>query len=201
MKGVMIGIICAMISISGYAMERHNQGEHMAQEAGSAGHQEHMAQEADSAGHHEDMAEEAGSVGKNLGICPVMGGESVEKYSYIHEGKTYYFCCQSCIEEFKKDPQKYISKTKEFKIEAYQFGYEPETITVKKGDIVKLLATSRDVTHGIYIKEYNINVSMKKGETKKIEFIADKAGEFEILCSVYCGRGHHSMKAALVVKQ
>ena len=37
-------------------------------------------------------------------------------------------------------------------------------------------------------------------ETKKIEFIADKSGEFSILCSVYCGKGHHEMKAKLIVE-
>lgn len=136
----------------------------------------------------------------NLGICPVMGGEARKEYSYTYQGKVYYFCCPSCIDEFKKDPEKYISKIKEFELEAYQFGFEPEEIVVEKGDIVRILARSRDVPHGVYIKEYNINVTVKKGETKKIEFIAKEAGEFPILCSVYCGRGHHSMKAKLIVK-
>ncbi|MFH1863971.1 MAG: hypothetical protein ABIJ85_03665, partial [bacterium] len=72
-------------------------------------------------------------------------------------------------------------------------------ITVSKGDIVKIHATSRDVPHGIYIKEYNVKVPVKKGEIQQIEFVADKTGEFDMLCSIYCGRGHHSMKAKLIV--
>lgn len=151
--------------------------------------------------HEHHKATEGAKQFEDFGVCPVMKGEATEKYSYEYDGKTYYFCCPSCIDTFKADPEKYISKIREFNFEAYQFGYSPERIEVKKGDIVRLLATSRDVPHGIYIKGYNINVTVKKDEIKKIEFIADKAGDFDILCSVYCGRGHHDMRAVLAVKE
>lgn len=44
-------------------------------------------------------------------ICPVSGEEIDEetKVTYEYKGKTYNFCCEACVEEFKKDPQKYIS--------------------------------------------------------------------------------------------
>ncbi|MBI4972417.1 MAG: YHS domain-containing protein [Candidatus Omnitrophica bacterium] len=145
--------------------------------------------------------QEAVNVGNKM--CPV-SGEKIDdkmKTTYEYEGKIYNFCCPGCIDEFKKEPQKYITKIKEFNLETYQFGFSPEVIEVKKGDIVKILATSGDVPHGVYIKEYNINVPVKKGQTQRIEFVADKNGEFDILCSVYCGKGHNTMKAKLVVKE
>jgi YHS domain-containing protein len=37
------------------------------------------------------------------------------KATYEYKGKVYNFCCQMCIEEFKKDPQKYIKKVEEEK--------------------------------------------------------------------------------------
>ncbi|MEK7376662.1 MAG: cupredoxin domain-containing protein [Candidatus Margulisiibacteriota bacterium] len=92
------------------------------------------------------------------------------------------------------------SPTKEITFEAYMHGYSPDKIIVKKDALVRLSATSRDVSHGIYIKEYGINEQIKKGETKTIEFIADKAGKFNILCSVYCGAGHNKMKGILIVE-
>ncbi|MDP8258529.1 MAG: YHS domain-containing protein [Candidatus Aadella gelida] len=138
---------------------------------------------------------------QDLGICPVMKGKATKEYSYTYEGKIYYFCCPGCIEEFKKDPAKYISKIKEIDLTAYQFGFSPEEIVVDKDDIVKLSATSKDVPHGIYIKEYGINATAEKGKDEKIEFIADKVGEFDIICSIYCGQGHHGMKAKLIVKE
>ena len=158
-------------------------------------------------GHHHEMSgtehhvESEAAHTESLGICPVMRNEASKEYSYTYEGKTYYFCCPMCIEEFKKDPKEYISKIKEINLEAFQFGFSPDKITVKKDDIVKIYAVPRDVTHGFYIKEYGINVPLEKGKAKKIEFIADKTGEFDILCSIYCGRGHNNMKAKLIVEK
>lgn len=138
---------------------------------------------------------------ENLGICPVMGGEASPEYSYDYEGETYYFCCPSCIEEFKKNPVKYTGKIKKIKLEAYQFGFSPDLISVKKGDIVKLTLTTRDVPHGVYIKEYGIDIPVAKDQQEHVEFIADKTGEFDILCSVYCGSGHHQMQGKLIVEE
>lgn len=136
-----------------------------------------------------------------MGICPVMGGNASRDISHTYKDKTYYFCCPMCIGKFKEDPEKYINKIKEIKLEAYQFGYSPERIVVNKGDIVRITAISRDVKHGLRIKDYDINIVVKKDESKMIEFIAKKEGKFDIICSVYCGKGHYKMKALLIVEE
>jgi YHS domain-containing protein len=44
--------------------------------------------------------------------CPVMGGE-VDKntpYKIEYKGKTVGFCCAGCVEKFKADPEKYMTK-------------------------------------------------------------------------------------------
>ncbi|MCM8826376.1 MAG: YHS domain-containing protein [Candidatus Omnitrophica bacterium] len=48
-------------------------------------------------------------------ICPVSGEKIDEKMkaTYEYQGKIYNFCCSMCIDEFKKDPEKYIKKLKE----------------------------------------------------------------------------------------
>ncbi len=51
---------------------------------------------------------------ENAVFCPVSGekvavNETTPKAEY--NGKTYYFCCNSCAEKFKKDPAKYAQKT------------------------------------------------------------------------------------------
>lgn len=50
---------------------------------------------------------------EHVKICPVSGDKIDEKtaqtYKYEYKGKIYNFCCQMCLEEFKKDPEKYIS--------------------------------------------------------------------------------------------
>ena len=32
------------------------------------------------------------------------------KYAWNYEGKTYYFCAASCMEKFKSDPERYLTK-------------------------------------------------------------------------------------------
>lgn len=55
----------------------------------------------------------------NLGnkvVCPISDEafnitDNSEEAEY--EGKIYYFCCPSCKEPFKKDPEKYLNKGEE----------------------------------------------------------------------------------------
>lgn len=143
---------------------------------------------------------ETNNISNTPQTCLVMGGKINKKYSSEYNGKTYYFCCPSCIETFNENPEKYIKKLKTINLEAYQFGFNPESIKVKKGDIVILNITSKDVPHGINIKEYDIDITVEKGEPKQVQFVANKEGSFDIVCSVYCGRGHHDMKSKLIVE-
>jgi len=48
-------------------------------------------------------------------ICPATGEKIDEKTkaTYEYERKIYNFCCSACIDEFKKDPNKYIKKVEE----------------------------------------------------------------------------------------
>ena len=42
--------------------------------------------------------------------CPVMGGTINQSLYTDYEGKRVYFCCEGCVPEFQKDPEKYINK-------------------------------------------------------------------------------------------
>lgn len=57
-------------------------------------------------------AKESSGVDAGNKICPVSGERIDEKSkaTYEYNGKIYNFCCPACIEEFKKNPQKYIAK-------------------------------------------------------------------------------------------
>jgi P-type Cu+ transporter len=49
----------------------------------------------------------------NQAIDPVCGmtvDPSAAPASYVHEGKTYYFCCAHCREKFKTDPARYLAR-------------------------------------------------------------------------------------------
>lgn len=46
-------------------------------------------------------------------ICPVMGDPINKKFFVDYKGYRIYFCCSSCPEEFKKNPEKYMKKLRE----------------------------------------------------------------------------------------
>ena len=92
------------------------------------------------------------------------------------------------------------SHVKEFDMAARQWAFEPSTITVNEGDKVILNIKSEDVTHGFAIFEFDVNERLAPGETKRVEFTADKKGEYVFFCSVPCGKGHKDMKGKLIVE-
>jgi YHS domain-containing protein len=47
------------------------------------------------------------------GKCPVLGGKINDKVFTDYQGNRIYFCCAACIDEFKKDPEKYLKKMNE----------------------------------------------------------------------------------------
>jgi heme/copper-type cytochrome/quinol oxidase subunit 2 len=137
--------------------------------------------------------------GFNIAVCPRTGDGTEWEYRYEHQGETFHFCSKTVLSEFKKNPAEYKDRIESVDVEAFQFGFEPAIIVVDKGTIVRLHLRSRDVDHGFKIGAYNINVRVEKDHPKTVEFIADKAGEFDIVCSVYCGREHHAMEATFIV--
>ena len=85
-------------------------------------------------------------------------------------------------------------------IVATRFAFEPARIEVSEGERVRLVLTSGDGVHGIEIKKFKVNAKIPRGgDPVTIEFVATAAGQYPILCSEYCGKGHDSMKGLLVV--
>ena len=82
---------------------------------------------------------------------------------------------------------------------ASRFTFEPATIQVVAGESVRLVVRSKDGTHGFAIPKLKIDLHIPDdGEPVTADFTAPAAGEYEIACSEFCGRGHAQMKAALV---
>ena len=92
-----------------------------------------------------------------------------------------------------------MGEFKEFAITAKTWEFQPSTITVKKGDSVKLTITSTDVQHGFALTDFNVNAPLQPGQATVVEFVADKVGSFNFFCSVFCGSGHGGMRGTLVV--
>jgi cytochrome c oxidase subunit II len=86
-------------------------------------------------------------------------------------------------------------------IVAKRFTYEPDDITLKKGEPVVLEFTTSDVTHGLKFKDLNLNTTIEKGKKNELAFTPGKTGDFNGQCSVFCGSGHGSMRMTLHVTE
>jgi cytochrome c oxidase subunit 2 len=87
----------------------------------------------------------------------------------------------------------------EVQIVASRYTFEPAIVQVRAGEAVRLVVRSQDGTHGFAIPKLKIDLHIPNhGEPVTAEFIAPAAGEYEVACSEFCGRGHGQMKAALV---
>jgi cytochrome c oxidase subunit II len=91
------------------------------------------------------------------------------------------------------------AETRTINITAKRSTYDPNEITLKKGQPVVLVVKSLDVAHGLRVRELNINLKVKKGGSSEVQFTPEKTGDFVGHCSVFCGSGHGSMKLTIHV--
>jgi|HigsolmetaAR203D_1030402.scaffolds.fasta_scaffold09240_4 cytochrome c oxidase subunit 2 len=87
-------------------------------------------------------------------------------------------------------------QTHEVTIDATNFEFSIKEIRVKQGDTVKLTLNNAEGFHALKVEGYNKEV--QGGKT--ISFVADKKGEFDYVCSVFCGTGHEEMVGKLIVE-
>ncbi len=90
------------------------------------------------------------------------------------------------------------------KMTAVRSSFEPNKIEVNQGDHVTIYLTNIEQTtdelHGFGLNEYNLNVVIDPGETKTIDFVADKPGVFPYYCTNFCSALHQEMQGYMLVK-
>ena len=90
------------------------------------------------------------------------------------------------------------------KMVAVRSSFEPNKVEVNQGDKVTIYLTNIEQTtdelHGFGLNEYNINVVVDPGETKTIEFVANKPGVFPYYCTNFCSALHQEMQGYMLVK-
>ena len=89
---------------------------------------------------------------------------------------------------------------KEFTVNGSSFAFDPATITVNKGDTVKITFIDGDGRHDLVVDGYNVSTkTLSEGGSDIIQFVSDKTGSFEYYCSVANHRDL-GMKGVLVVQ-
>ena len=88
---------------------------------------------------------------------------------------------------------------REVRILARQYAYAPGVLRVSQGDRVTLVLESEDVTHGIYLDGYDVDLVAVPGRASRATFVADRPGKFRLRCSKVCGTLHPFMLGELIV--
>lgn len=74
----------------------------------------------------------------------------------------------------------------EIKVSASEFAFSPETLSVKKGEKVKItFQNNGKYPHDLKIDELGVTTKVTSaGQTDTVEFTASKSGNFTMYCSV-----------------
>ena len=84
----------------------------------------------------------------------------------------------------------------------YEGDKESPVLVVPINKAVRLNLYSPDVIHSLYIPAFRIKQDIVPGKDNSMWFIAGQEGEYEILCTAYCGLRHSYMESKVrVVKE
>lgn len=85
-------------------------------------------------------------------------------------------------------------------ITAQRFAFTPSEVRLKVGEPVTLRLTSKDVTHGLFMKALGIDAELEPGKTIDVTVTPRAAGRFTAICDHFCGAGHGNMHMEFVVE-
>ena len=78
---------------------------------------------------------------------------------------------------------------------------EINELHVPVGRKVKMIMTSEDVIHDLYVPAFRVKADVIPGRYSHIWFEATKAGEYHLFCAEYCGTKHSGMIGRVVVME
>ena len=81
----------------------------------------------------------------------------------------------------------------------YENGKGSDRLNVPKGRPVRLVMTSLDVVHSLFIPAYRIKEDCVPGMKTHLWFTANEVGVYDIYCTEFCGMGHSHMRSKVVV--
>ena len=87
---------------------------------------------------------------------------------------------------------------------SWQFEYPDEGIlsdnlVVPAGKPVRLIMTSTDVIHSLFVPEFRMKQDVLPGRYTTAWFEAPNAGKYNIMCTEYCGKDHSRMNRTVEV--
>jgi cytochrome c oxidase subunit 2 len=78
---------------------------------------------------------------------------------------------------------------------------EINELHVPVGRPVKLIMTSEDVIHDVYVPAFRVKADVLPGRYTSIWFEATKPGRYHLFCAEYCGTRHSGMTGEVIVME
>lgn len=72
-------------------------------------------------------------------------------------------------------------------------------VRIPQGKPVRFIMTSADVIHGFYLPEFRLKQDILPGSYTSLWLQPDRPGRYDIYCTQYCGTGHSTMRAVMIV--
>ncbi|MBM3770345.1 MAG: cytochrome c oxidase subunit II [Acidimicrobiia bacterium] len=78
---------------------------------------------------------------------------------------------------------------------------EINELHVPVGRAVKLIMTSEDVIHDVFVPAFRVKADVLPGRYTQLWFNATKAGRYHLFCAEYCGTKHSGMIGEVIVQE
>jgi nitrosocyanin len=91
-------------------------------------------------------------------------------------------------------------QVREFTVTGDHYAFSPASLTVNKGDVVKVTFTASDIPHSFTIDGYRISKRAGAGESVTFQFRADQPGNYPIYCNLSADPKCKDMKGSLTVR-
>jgi plastocyanin len=92
-------------------------------------------------------------------------------------------------------------QVREFTVVGDHYAFSPSTLTVTRGDVVKVTFTAKDIAHSFTIDgPYRISKRAAAGQSVTFEFRADAEGSHQIYCNLTADPKCKDMKGTLQVR-
>lgn len=130
-----------------------------------------------------------------------ISNEQNEENDFVNEENENYTNQQKNEEQNNNENSQTQTQTKEITVMGSEFKFEPNIITVNKGEKVKITFKNiGNAPHNLVIPELSIETkTIRKGETDTIEFTASVSKTYEFICSIP-GHKEKGMEGDLDVK-
>ncbi|MEZ2416468.1 cytochrome c oxidase subunit II [Luteibacter sp. RCC_6_2] len=77
---------------------------------------------------------------------------------------------------------------------------EIDTLHVASGQPVRLVMTSQDVIHDVFVPAFRVKQDVLPGRYTDLWFIPTRTGTYDLFCAEFCGTDHSRMRGTVVVE-